>query len=177
MNRKRIPVNSNRTPALEDEMEFKENKCSLKARKVFVATHNLSLDIWYDKHYLDRYQHGDENGKRDGIDPSIIEKLIRKSIRYLIVFGAAIKNFNFLNSSKTQNPIRIVLRDSNVPEILNVVIEAHLISPTNYEITVKTAMLTEEFRLASGQYIVDFQDDGVVLKKFENKIYVEIFSL
>ncbi|MBP6432002.1 MAG: hypothetical protein KA319_09555 [Ferruginibacter sp.] len=157
-------------------MEFKENKCSVKARKVFVEHHNISLDIWYDKHYLDRYQHGDENGKRDGIDPSIIGKLIRKSIHYLIVFSAAIKNFNFLNPTKTQNPIRIVLRDSNVPEILNVAIEAHIISPTNYEITVKTAMLIENFKMATGQYMIDSQGDAISLLKFENKTFIEVFS-
>lgn len=161
---------------MEDPLEFRQNKCSTKAKKIFSTTINISFDLWYDKHYHDRHQHGDANGKRDGINPDIVEKLVRKSVKYLIMSGALVKGFSFINSPSSQPPLRVVLRDSGIEETLNVVIEAHLISPSNFEITVKTAMLTDEFRVSTGQYLIDFQQDDVILKKFDNKIFTEILN-
>jgi hypothetical protein len=174
MVRKRIPYKPKDVTQMEDPLEFKENKCSSKAKKIFSTSLNISFDLWFDKHYHNRHQHGDDNGKRDGIAPETVEKLVRKAVKYLLMASSRIKGFAFINSIENQPPLRVVLKETIFQQTLNVVVETHLIGITHFEITVKTAMLVDDFRITDGQYIIDFQGDEVALKKFENKSYKEI---
>jgi hypothetical protein len=61
--RKRIKYEPKGVAAIQDELEFIKNKCSDHARKIFVQIENIHVEIWFDKHYHDRHQHGDEQPK------------------------------------------------------------------------------------------------------------------
>lgn len=64
-------------PVIADELEFTKNRCSANARKTGVDVLNLEFEVWFDKHYFVREQHGDEDGKREGIDFNAIKSLIK----------------------------------------------------------------------------------------------------
>lgn len=139
--RKRIAYVKKGVPAVEDQLEFKENKSSHRARKIIADVENFYLEIWFDKHYHDRHQHGDEDGAREGIAPKTVESLVRKST------------------------------------MLNVVIEAHFLDISRCEITVKTAMCVDDFKMSTGQYFIEFQEDGSVLKKLDNGKVMEVSNI
>jgi hypothetical protein len=177
--RKRIPVaKKGSTPVIEDSEEFKKNKCSPNARKVRENANEIEFDIWVDKHLHIRQQFGDENGKMDGIEPMVVEALVIKAFNYLLYFSSLVKGFAFINNDKFHNPpIRVLLKeqdDSGLP--LNVLIEAHSLGLNKYELTIITALRTDEFRMADGQYMVEFQEDTSVLKKKTGNIFNEIFE-
>jgi hypothetical protein len=163
-----------RLPAIEDELEFKENLCSLKARKISEITEEIDIDIWYDKHYHDRHFIGDENGKRDGIEMEVIEKLILKSVKHLFLYSGLLSGVSFINHRPSGRAVRIVLQESVGGFLLNVAIEVHFVKISLYQITVKTAMRHDEFKMSDNQYIIELDGDGSVLKKFENKRFKEI---
>ena len=50
-----------------DPLAYTNNLCSPNARKIKGFEEVLNIHFWIDKHYANRDQHGDENGKRDGI--------------------------------------------------------------------------------------------------------------
>ncbi len=175
--RKRIPYKSNMLQPVDDELTFSENKCSDHARKIFAGFENIRVELWFDKHYYDRHQHGDDNGKREGIDPQTVENLVRRSIKHLLLYGAANRGFKFINyEGANGQPVKIVLQEEFDGSMLNVVIETHFVEINKYEITVKTAMCTDDFRIAMGQYVVELLGDGSILKRFDNKKLVEICS-
>ena len=60
---------------------------------------------------------------------------------------------------------------------LNVVIEAHFLDINRYEITVKTAMSTDDFKMSMGQYCIEIQGDSSILRRKDNKQMVEICSI
>jgi hypothetical protein len=151
-----------RLPAIEDELEFKENLCSLKARKISEITEEIDIDIWYDKHYHDRHFIGDENGKRDGI------------VKHLFLYSGLLSGVSFINHRPSGRAVRIVLQESVGGFLLNVAIEVHFVKISLYQITVKTAMRHDEFKMSDNQYIIELDGDGSVLKKFENKRFKEI---
>jgi len=66
------------------------------------------------------------------------------------------------------------LKDLTRGLFLNVVIECHYTNPTHYEITVKTALCAEDFRISAGQYFIEVETDVVNLKKFDNNKFSEI---
>lgn len=46
-----------------DEFAYSENIGSKKARKVIDKSEQVHVEVWYDKHYVNRVQFGDDNGK------------------------------------------------------------------------------------------------------------------
>ena len=151
---------------LVDPMEYKKNKSTDKARQVVKIQEHLYYDLWFDQHYIGRSQLGDESGKRDGISPETIEDLIRKSLHHMVYYSARIKGFSFLNHDDTSS-VRIVLQDSYSDiNILNVAIEVHFLDGRTFEITVKTAMCVDDYRIQVGQFVIEFIDEhSSVLKK------------
>ena len=93
--RKRIEFKPRTNNVIDDPLELKPNKSSVKARRVFVEEENITIELWFDKHYLDRDQHGDDLGKRDGIDNNVVESLVRRSLKHMIVYGTLVKGFSF----------------------------------------------------------------------------------
>lgn len=158
------------TPAIKDELAFVENKATAKARKIGEFSLQFDYDIYFDKHYLDRHQHGDDLGKRDGIDTHLVEKLVNAGIEPLIFFSALIKNVTFVNQAgmKGNRATRVVLQEDINGTMLNVVIEAHYYNPGYYEITVKTAICKDDYEPSDGQYAIEINGDSYTLRKFEN---------
>jgi len=175
--RKRILVRKEVKVAIMDELEFIKNKCSDKARKIVTNIHKITIDLWLDKHYHNRTQLGDDNGKRENIDLETVKELVAHSIKHLLFYSSLIKGFTFLNHEKVVGQShRIVLQRELNESMLNVLIQAHFIEPACFEITVITAMCVDGFRLGDGQFVVEMQGDNSILKKFENKKFLEIAS-
>lgn len=59
-----------------DPFAFTPNKCSPNARMVYTRSESIEFDIWFDKHYYIREQHGDDVGKRVGIDAVAYRSLL-----------------------------------------------------------------------------------------------------
>ncbi len=166
------------TPAIIDEMGFTANKSSLNARKVFSVVESFKIEGWFDKHYHNRHQHGDDKGKREGIDPNIVQDLVRRSIKFLVQFSATVKGFKFINHlDSTEKGLRIVVREEYEESMLNLVLQSHYIDATNFEITVITAMKIDGFKIADGQYVVELQENGADLYKLDNSRFRKILSL
>jgi hypothetical protein len=177
--RKRIQYKPIIRNVIEDPMELKANKSSQKARRVFTEIESVTIDLWFDKHYLDRNQHGDELGKREGINNDIVESLVKRSLKHMIAYSTLVKGFNFLNQDLKSNerPLRIVLQQETQQGMLNVVIEAHFLDVSRYEITVKTAMCKDNYQLSDNQYSIALMEDGSFLRKCDLKTTKEVCSI
>jgi hypothetical protein len=176
--RKRIPVQRGELKAIDDKIEFTSNKCSNNARKIHVEARHVNIHLWFDKHYHNRYQHGDEYGKRENIGPTEVENLVRKAVKHLIFYSCNIRGFKFINyKGQPEAPVRVLLQEQTEQSILNVVIEVHYLDIETFEITVKTAMCVDDFRASVGQYIIEFQKDISFLKRKDNNTIVDIYSI
>lgn len=163
-------------PAIEDELAFIKNKCSDQARKILINFEEVQVELWFDKHYFNRHQHGDADGKREGIDPKTVETLVQKSLRHLLFYGSTVQGFKFVNYSSLP-AARIILQETSGDSKLNVVIEAHFLNLCHYEVTVKTAMCTDDFRVAMGQYCLELQGDNSILYRNDNRKMIEVCSV
>lgn len=163
--------------AINDPLDFRPNRCSPNARQVFSIVDDNHWIIWIDKHYLLRHQFGDENGKREGIDPEVVNQLVKKSTKYLFAFASIVKSFSFINHGSPDPSTRVVLQQRTVTGMLNVVVEAHFETVGKCEITIKTALVTEDFRLTMGQYAVEITEGGAILKRKDNNDIIEVFEI
>jgi hypothetical protein len=176
--RKRIPIKSFLLSPIEDKMAYSKNKCSDNARRINSIKPNLIFEVWFDKHYQIRQQFGDDKGIREGIDAVKVESLVTRSMRHLIAYSSILKNFTFINYELNgERANRIILQESTEDGMLNVVIEAHLIDPTTYEITVKTAMREDSFKISDGQFALEIIDNESILKRMERGHIKEICHL
>jgi hypothetical protein len=162
-----------------DPLEYVANKSTNRARKIISISEKLDIDIWFDKHYVDRSQHGDENGLRDGIDQTIVRRLVAKSMPHLLFYGATVQLFTFLNIAhdKTKRALRVVVQEQSDNSILSVVIEVHFVKMNYFEITVKTAICKQDFELSDGQYAVHIDGKTSVLRKREKGKDLDIYSI
>lgn len=174
--RKRIKYEPKGVPALQDDLEFKRNKCSDHARRVFIEFEKICIELWFDKHYHNRHQFGDEVGKREGISPNTVEALVRRSLKHLLFYSAVVAGFKFVNWGTAQPFVRVILQEGSTGPMLNVVIEAHFLDIDIYEMTVKTAMCVDDFRIAMGQHCIEIQGNNSILKRKDNKHLIEICS-
>ncbi|MBN8783515.1 MAG: hypothetical protein ABS85_09040 [Sphingobacteriales bacterium SCN 48-20] len=174
--RKRIQPRPRLNNSIEDPFELKENKSSHKARRIFSEEENIRVELWFDKHYIDRDQHGDDFGMRDGIDNNTVENLVRRALKHMILYSNLVKGFSFLNRNLQhhERPLRIVLQEQTGPGLLNVVIEAHYLDIGKYEITVKTAMCKDDYYLSDNQYAIELDGDGSILKKKDLRVIREV---
>ena len=180
--RKRISITRQMLSAIPDPMEFTKNKSSDHARSVTTINERITIDLWFDKHYVDRHQHGDINGKREGIDIEIVKNLVLNSVKHLLFYSSCIKNFTFLNHNGNLvvggRAIRIICQQDSGGDMLNAVIEVHYKSLSEYEITVITAMSNNNFKLSDGQYAIEIIDlDSSVLKLMIKGRVTEVCSI
>lgn len=176
--RKRIPLKKvTKQVILHDPLAYIANKASVQARKAAEHEELIHIEIWFDKHYYSRYQHGDESGKRKGIDPYLVKEIVIQSISWLTTCSGRFKFFSFLNYEKEMNSHRIVLQKNTEEGLLNIVTEFHLMELRRYEVTVKTAMVTDGFRLSDGQFALRLDDSGCVILKMENNKPREMVQL
>ena len=175
--RKRI-INTTQ-PEINDSLAFTTNCSSENVRLHVIQKHIKKVELWFDKHYFIRLQHGDENGKREGIDIEKVEKLIEKSINNLISHSLRIEKFNFLNFTEhNSEPLTVILQELyENDQMLNVATECHFIDVNTYEITVKTAMVVDNFRIRDGQYILEIIENISILKRKVNNKIIEISEL
>jgi len=168
--RKRIPLTKRPAGAfMVDPLAYIANRSSEQARKIHIQEEKIFVHLWYDKHYCIRFQHGDETGKREGIDPVMIKETVIRSVSWLITCSGLYKFFRFLNHLKEGDYFhRIVLQKQTAEGLLNIVAEFHWIELLHYEVTVKTAMVTDAFRLSDGQFALRLNDSGCVILKMEN---------
>lgn len=176
--RKRIPIVNNAQPAVVDPLEFKKNKSSDKARRITTINEEITFDLWFDKHYIDRATLGDDSGKREGIDKKTVEILALQSVKHLLFYAAYIKNFTFISNPKEARIHRIICQQDTPEGMVNVVIEVHYHTVRHYEITVITAMRNDSFAIGDGQYAVEMiDDDNSILKRMSKKGLEEISAI
>jgi hypothetical protein len=176
--RKRIPVKKDLLAPIEDDQAYIKNKCSERAKKINAIYPDIVFEVWFDQHYQIRQQFGDDNGFRKGIDAASVESLVLRSMKHLVAYSAILNSFTFINHApKDQRAQRIVLQEDTENGTLNVVIEAHLIEIDIYEITVKTAMQNDAFKISDGQFAVEIVDNESVLKRMERGRLREVYSL
>lgn len=162
-----------------DPLEYKQNKCTPNARIITTIDEKITINLWYDKHYVNREQHGEDDGeKREGIEAETVEKLVLASIRHLMYYSSCVKGFSFLNHDDPPKgrENRVVIQTNSSIETLNVIIQAHHIDLNEYEVTVKTAKMQNDWRLSVGQYALElFEDDAnaSILWQEERGIYKE----
>jgi hypothetical protein len=168
--RKRIPYKKPISLELmPDDLEFVSNKCSSRSRKILVIDHKLTVELWFNKHYYDRHYPQDQKDKREGIEPDKIESLVSRSIKHLFWYSTVVGGFHFVNYEVARHfPKRVVLRETIEGSTLNVVIEVHFLSVTHYEVTVITAMVTDDFKIASGQFWVEIKQEHSCLGKIDD---------
>ena len=153
-----------------DGVAFMQNKSSQNARKSHTIENKLHFDMWMDKHYQIRYQHGDEFGKREGIDPDRVLALVEKSLKHLIIYSTHVRGFSFTKiDGSAIDPQKTVLQEEIDGMVLNVVIKAHLIDIHTFEITIITAMCVDDFRIFDGQYVIDIHGNTSTLLRKESK--------
>lgn len=160
-----------------DEIAYVQNKSSKNARKILDKSEHIEIEIWCDKHYYNRVQLGDENGKREGIEEDSIKDLVIKSIQHLFYYSFKVKNFSFINFGEASRNVRIVLQEHKGKNVLNVVVEFHHLEKNKYQVTVITAMQKDDFSISVGQYALQMDDDSSILRKFDGKNLVNVDNL
>jgi hypothetical protein len=159
--------------------DFKPNCASDNAKFLHKYT-EFEVELWIDKHYENRLLHGDENGKREGINEKDVQELIINAFKYLLDIYLRFPRFKFINffeQDKTPTKERIVLKNVHENGTLNVVVEIHFLDTSKYEVTVITAMEIDDFKIADSQYVISIVEDRVVLKRNVNKSLQEIYKL
>jgi hypothetical protein len=161
-----VTISSTSITAIADaHASFIKNLSSNEARQMSEVQYNIALSVWIDKHYLTR------NDEREGIQPDVVDGLVKRSIPYLVAFSNIIKGFSFVNYNKKlgQPRVRVVLAESTDGITLNVPIEVHYIGINKLEITVITAMREKDFYIADGQHFIEFKSQSCQLGKLHNK--------
>lgn len=170
--RKRI-TNEIRGVVVEDPLEYIPNRSSSNARKVHSNAESVEFEIWFDQHYYLRNQLGDEDGKREGIEPESVQSLIVKAAKHLLYYSIKVRDFSFVNFSINGRSERVVLTlvDANNPN-LNIIVEYHYLSINRYEVTLITALRKDAFHFSDGQYQVEIEEDdaSTLYKKERGKI-------
>lgn len=159
--------------------DFKPNCASDNAKFLHKYT-EFEVELWIDKHYQNRLVHGDDNGKREGINELSVKELIIIAFKYLLDIYLRFPKFKFINffeQGKTSTKERLVLKKVHDNGTLNVVVEIHYLDTSKYEVTVITAMEIDNFKIADGQYLISFVENRVVLKRNVNKYLQEIYKL
>lgn len=159
--------------------DFEPNSASDNAKLLYKYT-EFEVELWIDKHYQNRLIHGDDNGKRGGINEKDVQELIIKSFKYLLDIYLRFPRFKFINfyeQGKKPTKERIVLKNIHQNGTLNVVIEIHFLDTSKYEVTVITAMEVDDFKIVDGQYVIILLQNRVLLKRNVNKNLQEIYKL
>ncbi len=177
--RKRIQTRTPETalPAINDPLEYKANKCVAIARNATFHDHGIRVTIWHSKHYVDRYTTGDENGLRDGIDPAVAESMIKRSFRLFLACGAVLKSFHFVNHpGNTERIARVHIQEAQDLGKVNLTIEVHYIDIATYELTIITGIVKEDFYIGDGQFVLELDEEGTIMRKLDNKVLKAVFS-
>lgn len=145
----------------QDPLEFRKNHSSDSARQVFTSTESIEFEVWYDNHYFQREMHGDNNGKRDGIEQEIVQNLIVNAAKHLLYYSIKVRAFEFVSFvegfRKTRTTISQIIKDELN---LNIVVNYHYLALNKYEVTLVTAMRKNGFVPKDGEFQLEMQVDG-----------------
>lgn len=160
--RQHLQQNPNAVPAIVDELEFGKNMCSQNARKIGEQVEKTTVGLWIDKHYHIRVQHGDESGKREGIETEKVYEIVQESLKHLSVYSAIVKNFTFLNHNLPpgDRAVRVICQKCFDGNKTNVTIEGHFVSLNDIEITIVTAIQKNDYQPSDGQYAIELLGGG-----------------
>lgn len=172
--RKRIdPAEIIGAVAIDDQEAFIKNKSSDNVKKIMSISERFDIEVYFDKHYYIRHQHGDQEGKREGIEFESVKHLIVEAAKHLLFYSLRVKGFTFVNFEGISRPERIVLTqlfdgDSD----LNIVAEYHYLSMHKFEVTLVTAMRKDDFYFNDGVFQVKIlpDDSSLLLKNEKGKI-------
>ncbi len=178
MRDKRPRLTKSRSETNKDEYSdgYQSNAASKNAKFLCYINELSVLELWIDKHYSNRRNFGDENGRRHGIEEFQVEELIKKSLKHLFYYSFKHNNFSFMNFPPPliRNK-RIVLKDSELgKEDLNVVVEYQFLELNKYEVTAITAMRKNDFLISDNQFCIHFEGDSSILFINRNKKLIEI---
>lgn len=110
----------------------------------------------------------DAGPKRNSIDPNRLLSQINKSIHHLDWYCRTVKEFAYDNKPDGGFRIKVALQETIDRQMLNVVIEVHLLSLNSIRLTVITATLNDGFRFREGQYGIVFKGNNSQLIIQEN---------
>lgn len=160
---------------VEDNLEYKANKCTPRGRDIENISCKIHNHLWYDQHYIGRDTVGEDDGTpRKGIDSDSVKALVATGFNHLLYYSSHLEKFWFANHElKGKKARRILLQNSySSTPTLNVLIETHFIDFNKYETTVKTAMCKDNFEPFDAQYIVELTGDyESTLKHYVEKGY------
>jgi hypothetical protein len=86
--------------AVKDDRAFTQSLGSKNAKEIKTNPQNINLELWFDKHYCDRDQHGGDDGIKRDICPNTVEALVIKSFKHLLFYSSVVKGFYFFKSSR-----------------------------------------------------------------------------
>lgn len=142
------------------------NKGSKSAKKILDKTQEVHIEIWFDKHYSERYHHGEDNGDvREGISPDVIKEVIANSISHIFHYSFCVSSFSFINKEGVHRAVRFVIKTQTDFGTLNIVVGFFHIERSKYEVTVYTAMCVDDFRVSDGQFIISLDGESSTLSK------------
>lgn len=156
-----------------DPLAFRSNKCSENAKMVTTNIERVAFDIWFDKHYYIREQHGDYEGKREGINKELVKEIVISSAKHLLFYALKVKAFSFVNFEvNVRNPRVTITKNIEGETKLNIVLECHYLSLNRLEVTVITALRKNDFRFNDGEYKIEIYDDetSILYKNEKGKI-------
>lgn len=141
----------------------------------------LKVELWCDKHYFHRRNFGDSSGEREGIEIEMVQGLIIKSFKYLLdiyLKGVPFKFINYFDPSKpNKKKERVVLKEILKDGILNIVAEIHYLDTSRFEVTIITAMKTDNFKVADGQYSLRVTKEQVLLNRMVRNSMSTVYKL
>jgi hypothetical protein len=178
MNRKekRKRIIEDKGEIIIDVETWLENCASKKVRHHTTFTENFQIEFWYDKHYWDRLHLGDDDGQRIGIEFKHVEPLVINSFKHLMYYSLKHRDLLFVNHPppRTRN-IRVVLRQTFTDKAtLNIVVEYHFINLKKFEVTIVTAMSTDQFELGDNQYAIEYNEEQSTLFRLVNKQIIKV---
>lgn len=159
----------------QDPMEFRKNRSSDNAKQIFTSAENIEFDVWFDKHYFHREMHGDNDGKRDGIDQEAVQGLIISAAKHLLYYSIKVRAFEFVSFEEGFRKTRTTITQIIDNELnLNIVVNYHYVALNKYEVTLVTAMRKNGFEPKDGEFQLELQVDGssILYKSERGKIQI-----
>lgn len=161
-NRPRIPkAEVEEEEEIIDPDSYTANSSSDFAKKFHECSHDLSIELWLDKHCSLRQT------ERLGIDIDTLQNLALRGIKHIIYYQLREPKFRIIQYPEFRGKDkRIIIQQTNDDDsILNLVIECHFIDISFYEITLVTAMVESNFRIFDGQYVLYVDGESSTLNR------------
>jgi len=169
-----------RIEVINPKLVYKPN-CAYMNAQCIHEYDELKVELWCDKHYHNHLEYGDKDGAREGIEIDGVQEAIIESFKYLLDIYLRGTRFDFINyfdpKKPKKPPHRIVVKKILEESVLNVVMETHYLESSKFEITVITAMVVDDFKVADGQHVITISDNKATLRRSIRKELIKIYQL